>query len=283
MKVDFIILGAMKCGTSSLATILSLHPDISFSKPKEPHFFSRNINWRHGLEEYHSHFPKNGILYGEGSTSYTKYPAYNLHIWDDIYEYNNNMKFVYVIRNPIARTVSQYVHLYQLGHIDTSLEETVLRNPDIINFSRYYTQVIPYIRKFGRENVMILLFEDFIKNQEAVTKNILSFLGADVSAMPEITDSIHSNKTYEGRMERPHSKYKGKLFPKLIQRISPAVWRKMYVPTNRYFTEKPVLSEDLKRVIINMLELDILAMQDLIGRDLSDWLVLNTYETAVEG
>src|SRR5690349_21805688 len=113
MKVNFIILGAMKCGTSSLSKILSLHPDISFSQPKEPDFFSKNNDWKNKLHEYHSLFPKKAMLYGDGSTSYTKYPAYNLSIWDDIYEYNNNMKFIYLIRNPIERTISHYVHLYQ--------------------------------------------------------------------------------------------------------------------------------------------------------------------------
>ena len=221
------------------------------------------------------------MIYGEGSTSYTKYPSYNLNIWDDIYEYNQDMKFIYVIRNPIARTISQYVHLYQLGQINTSLEDAIINNPDIINYSRYYTQIIPYIRKFGRENVLILSFEDFIQNQDAVTKEALSFLGIDHNSMPDI-DSVHTNKTYEGRMERPHSKYKGKLFPKVVKKISPALWRKMYVPTNRYFSEKPVLSEKMQSVIVNMLELDIIEMQNLIGKDLSNWFSIKPLKNAVE-
>ncbi len=281
MKVDFIILGAMKCGTSSLATILSLHPDISFSKPKEPHFFSRTNNWKQNLNEYHSYFPKKGIIYGEGSTSYTKYPSGNLNIWDDIFEYNHDMKFLYVIRNPIARTISHYAHIYQLGQINISLEDAVLKNPDLINFSRYYTQIIPYIRRFGRENVLILSFEEFIKNQERIVSDVVSFLGID-NNMPDNIEPVHTNKTYAGRIERPQSKYKGKLFPKLVKKISPAMWRKMYVPTRRHFSEKPVLSEKLQRVIVNMLELEILEMQNLTGMDLSAWLELKPLTNAIE-
>lgn len=281
MKVNFIILGAMKCGTSSLAKTLSLHPDISFSNPKEPHFFS-NSKWRQKLEEYHSHFTKEGLLYGEGSTSYTKYPAYNLHIWDDIFEYNNNMKFIYLIRNPIARTISHYVHIYQLGQTDMPIEDAIIKNPDIINFSRYYTQIIPYIKRFGRKNVLILFFEDFIYNQQAVTTEALSFLDADIHALPNDISLIHANKTYTGRMERPHVKYKGKLLPKIIKKVSPAIWKKLYVPTNRYLAEKPVLSDELKSVIINMLKLEILAMQNLTGKDVSGWLELNAVESVTE-
>ena len=64
MKVDFIIIGAMKCGTTSLAEILKCHPDISFSKIKEPHFFHRAKDWRKELDQYHKLFNKS-----EGKTN----------------------------------------------------------------------------------------------------------------------------------------------------------------------------------------------------------------------
>lgn len=113
MKVDFIILGAMKAGTSTLYEILKNHPEISFCKEKEPHFFSITTDWRNETEKYHKLFNKEkGKIYGEASTSYSLYPECNLNIWHDIYAYNKKMKFIYIVHNPIDRVVSHYMQYY---------------------------------------------------------------------------------------------------------------------------------------------------------------------------
>ena len=269
MKVDFIIAGAMKCGTSSLSEILSLHPDISFSNPKEPQFFSGTKDWEKNLNEYHSHFSKEGLIYGEGSTNYTKYPCFNLNIWDDIFEYNSKMKFIYLIRNPIDRIISHYTHIFESGLTNKPLEEAIITNPQLLNISKYYTQIIPYIRKFGKENVLIILFEDFVKNQLSITKEVLSFLNANPNKMPEIVKPVHANNSSEKK--RPYRKYDQNLFPNLTKKISYRLWEKIYVPNNRFLLEKPKLSEKYKSIISNMLELEILAIQKLINKDLSHW------------
>jgi hypothetical protein len=271
VQVDFMIVGAMKCGTSSLSEILALHPGISFSEPKEPQFFSKSGDWKKKINEYHSCFSKKGILYGEGSTNYTKYPAFNLNIYKNIFEYNNKMKFIYLIRNPIDRIISHYIHIFESGLINISIEDALIHNPELLNVSRYYTQIIPYIRKFGEENVFIILFEEFVKNQFAIAKDTLCFLGMNQDQMPKITDQIHANNSVEKK--RPYRKHDQKLIPTLVKKTSYRLWEKMYVPRDRFLITRPTLSEECKSVVINMLELEILAMQDLIKRDLSSWFV----------
>ena len=195
MKVNFIILGAMKCGTTSLATILREHPDIVFSSPKEPQFFSRTDEWRENLDEYHAHFEReNDVLYGEGSTTYTKYPNENLEIWKDIYDYNPDMKFIYVIRDPVDRAISHYMHLYTRRVYTDSIEKCIINYPKIIRTGCYFTQIKPFVELFGKDNVLIVRFNKLIYETEEVLGDISGLL--DLSPFNFKTfDDIHRNKT----------------------------------------------------------------------------------------
>ena len=77
MLVDFMLIGAAKCGTTSLAYEISQHPQINFSKIKEPHFFSQVIDWKSKIHEYHSLFhEEEGKIYGEASPYYTLHPEF---------------------------------------------------------------------------------------------------------------------------------------------------------------------------------------------------------------
>jgi len=272
MRVDFILLGSMKSGTSTLVKILRMHPDISFSRPKEPQFFSDpQISWENEIDKYHSYFHKEGVVYGEGSTNYTKYPRFRLNIWDDIYDYNKNMKFLYLIRNPVDRTVSHYMHFFQRGFTTASLEEAILFKPELINTSRYYMQIIPFIRRFGIEKVKILLFDDLLKKPEDVARDVFTFLGLDYFHLPEEIHEFHVNKSV-GAI-KTHRKYDNPTGLKLfIKNNFPKLWTKIITKTSVIFDEKPYISKELKKMIINLVELDIIAMEKLIERDLSDWL-----------
>lgn len=113
MKVDLMIIGAQKCGTTTLYDILNLHPSLRGCRYKEPEFFSISPDWKANIDSYHSLFEQgNGVLYFEGSTTYTFYPLRNLNIWDDLFEYNRKLKFIYIVRNPIERIISSYMLYY---------------------------------------------------------------------------------------------------------------------------------------------------------------------------
>lgn len=165
MKVDFIIIGAGKCATTTLSTILANHPEVCFSRVKEPCFFCKSRDWRKGLSEYEKLFDGDAKVCGDASTTYTCLPTFNLEIWNNIYEYNNNMKFIYMIRNPIDRIISHYMHTFQRGYTNLSIEEAIKKIPIFIDITRYYTQISPFIEKFGRQNVLIILFEDFMQDR----------------------------------------------------------------------------------------------------------------------
>lgn len=273
MRVDFMIIGAQKCGTSTLFDILDSHPSIVGSRPKETNFFSLSQDWRNDLRGYEGLFElKEGALYFEASTSYTFYPLRNLRIWDDIFDYNPKMKFIYLVRNPIERVVSNYMHAYERGYTDLDIEEAIRTEPVFIDVTRFYTQVSPYIRRFGRSNVLLIDFDDLIQSRQTVLRAISEFLAIDFKKFGDY-EKIHSNVSIGGR--KKHRKFDNPSLPlRAIRRFLPSAWNRLTDNSKRSFGQRPALTSECKEVIMNMLELEVRALERLMQKDLSGWTAL---------
>ncbi|MDX1637125.1 MAG: sulfotransferase [Balneolaceae bacterium] len=271
MQVDFMIIGAQKCGTTTLSKILQHHPGVVCCDEKEPHFFSETDDWRSHIDEYHAMFPqKSGVKYFEASTTYTFYPYRNLHIWDDIYTYNPEMKFIYLVRNPYDRIVSSYMHAYEKGHTDNTFEEALIFDRFHTEITRYYTQIYPYIKKFGAEQVLLIEFDEFIHHRQRVMRQVSNFLELDFTLFPAF-EEVHANKSVGGR--KIHHKYDSPpIYLKAVRKFLPSLWNKITDNADRAFYEKPRLEESHKELISNFLRLDIIELQKLMNRDLSHWL-----------
>lgn len=106
-KIDFLIIGAQKAGTTSLFDYLQLHPDCIGSKTKEVGFFSSPQNYRKGNNWYHNNFPTLGLsknIFFEATPEYLPY----LFTHSLIYRYNPNIKLILILRDPIARAFSAW-------------------------------------------------------------------------------------------------------------------------------------------------------------------------------
>ncbi|MCU0446234.1 MAG: sulfotransferase [Microscillaceae bacterium] len=275
--VDFMILGSMKSGTSTLAQILANHPEVCFSARKEPDFFATSQDWRGELPEYNKLFSNpEAKVYGEASTSYTSYPEYNLKIWDDLYEYNPNLKFIYIMRNPISRVVSQYMHLYLRGRTNANITQAIKEMPTIINRGRYYTQIIPFIERFGRDRIYLLTMEDFLKDKPTHLLKIADFLGIDSTQFNHF-DSVHANETV-GNIKadyRVQTILESRFF-KWLERLLPKyVWRKftngIYLLTSRRINERVEIPDATSKMVLHLLKLDLIEIEKLMGRHITEW------------
>jgi len=271
MKVDFMIIGAQKCGTSTLYRILNSHPQLEGAKSKEPHFFSKLESMPPDFEYYHSLFAKKeGVLYFEGSTTYTFYPTYHKKIWDMLYDYNPGMKFIYIVRHPVDRIISSYMHAYLRGNLDMSIESALIEKQYLINVTRYYTQISPFMKKFGPEKVLILDFDDLTNHPKEIISKVSAFLGVSPELFDENAIDTHENKTLGRKII--HHKYKSTSLPiRVIRKLLPFLWKRIEEKNSRSFSKRPELSEDFKDMIYNMLELEIREMEKLMGKDLSKW------------
>lgn len=177
---DFVIIGAMKCATSTIHDQLSDQPGISMSEPKEPNFFSDEDNWAMGISWYESLFASMPTmdLKGESSTHYTKLPTYP-RCADRVHEYLSNSKLVYVMRDPVDRIVSQYIHEWSMRVIKEgcSIDEAIHEHPMLIDYSKYAMQLKPYIERFGFKSILPVFFERVMANPQEEFARIAEHIG----------------------------------------------------------------------------------------------------------
>jgi len=268
MKVNFLIIGAARSATTSLSSILAAHPSISFSKPKEPQFFSKE-EWRDSLDDYHKLFKKKkGVLYGEGSTNYTKYPFFNTDICNDIFEYNSDMKLIYIIRNPLERIKSHYKFALERGYTDDSINGAIKSNSIYLETSKYYKQIIPYINTFGLSKVKIFLFEDFTGDPQKVIDDICAFL--NINTMDLSDKKTHFNQSKKGKIGS--IKYDN---PKNLWDYFKKIYH--YIKRNQVKTKSSNLVEDVSDATLNTIKKslndDIEKLEILLKRDLTTWKI----------
>lgn len=175
---DFVIVGAMKCGTSTLAAQLGAQPGLFMTEPKEPNFFSDDAVYGKGLDWYESLFAGAAPddLKGEASTHYTKRPTHpdTLPRMAGVLE---APKIVYLIRDPVARAVSHYIHEWTMGVMSGEIDAAFDRHEELVAYGCYAMQIAPYIEAFGRDNVLVLSLEAMKGAPQQTLERACAFLG----------------------------------------------------------------------------------------------------------
>jgi hypothetical protein len=177
---DFVIIGAMKCGTTTLASQLGAQPGIFMSTPKEPNFFSDDEVYAQGVGWYRRLFDPApaGTLRGEASTHYTKLPTYP-ETTTRLSETLEEPKLIYLIRDPMARAVSHYIHEWTQGVISSDLETALDTHPEIISYGCYGMQIAPWVEIYGSDRILVSSMEAMQQDPQALMDRIGAFLGRD--------------------------------------------------------------------------------------------------------
>lgn len=200
---EVYLIGAQKAGTTTLACLLAQHPDICVARNKEPHYFTGNSG--KNLAWYEKQFPHHkNTLCIDASTSYSFAPlsADNSYMAKEcfhnipqrIYDLNPKAKFIYLLREPIARTYSGYWHSFNTGREHRSFFDAIKNDYFYLDVSDYYGQLSLWLQYFPLESFHFLLFEDLKKNPEQVVKRCFKFLELD-SENIMLNVQEHRNKT----------------------------------------------------------------------------------------
>ncbi|GAA0224891.1 sulfotransferase [Methylophaga marina] len=278
MKVDFMIIGAQKCATTTLFDILNKHPQLEGCAEKEPGFFAKK-NWQSSLNSYHQLYKeRDGAIYFEASTQYTFYPHIdNKNLIADLYQYNPNLKFIYLVRSPIDRIISSYIHGYQREFIKKDINQELMNNPFFIDISMYATQIRPYIKMFQRENVLVIDFDDFTSDQYKVVNQVCQFLNIELETSM-LTQNQHSNKSLGNvKLKKQYTKTFNLLkkmshsLPSSINDILKRTIRDSGLFTGEKITKKPSLTPETISFIQEQLRSDIDELEDIMGRSLASW------------
>jgi Sulfotransferase domain len=179
---NFLVIGAMKAGTTSLYQYLRHHPQVFMPETKEVNFFNPLRNWRLGVDWYAQRFADAGpevLAIGEASTSYSKYP------WiDGVPEriasvLGIEVKLIYVVRDPIERMRSQFLHHTITGQERRTIDRAFVEEPMYLNVSRYAMQLGRYRPTFPLDRVLIVDARDLRLRRAETMRRVFGFLGVD--------------------------------------------------------------------------------------------------------
>ena len=175
---DFVVIGAMKAGTTSLHGMLSGHPDIFMSREKELHFFTEAANLPRGEGWYRSHFRTDRRLCGETSPSYAAWPRHK-RVPERMRSLIPEARLIYCVRDPIERALSHYKHALATGVQRRPVDEGILHEA-YLRQGRYHTQLQRYLGAgFPLERIHLVQSEDLRHRRREVVADVLRFLEVD--------------------------------------------------------------------------------------------------------
>ena len=180
---DFVVVGAPKAGTSSLARYLSLHPDIHMSRPKEPNFFNDAAHygrWNRGTLWYRTQFRSGKAVCGEASPGYAAWPA-RPSVAERMGATIPAAKLIYLVREPLGRLRSHYLMQARQGRFEGSFD-AFTSSPgaaDAHCASRYGTQLQHFLEFYPLERILIVESADLATRRDQTMAAIFRFLGVD--------------------------------------------------------------------------------------------------------
>ena len=183
---NFLLIGAMKAGTTSLYHYLKGHPQIYVPAYKAPEFFVAESNLHRGVDWYRKQFAGAGpdvIAVGEASNAYAKYPKFD-GVPQRIAAHIPDVRLIYIVRDPIDRILSHYRTRFAEGTERLPLEEAVLSNPIYLDYSKYALQIEQYLKHIPREQLLVITADALRNDRQRTVQTVYEFLGVDASLVP---------------------------------------------------------------------------------------------------
>jgi hypothetical protein len=300
-KPNFFILGAMKCATTSLYAYLDQHPRVCFSDPKEPIFFE--FEYSKGLKYYWDRY----FSGWRGETAVGEARHRNLflpYVPERIRESIPNPKFIAIVRNPIKRAYSHWLHNYRIGletlPFEDAIWEDIKRIERGITFegeegaqlwandlvvprgkkgirttkefrtyidSGYYSQQLRLYRAlFSPESIKIVFAEDLAQNPQHVVSELWSFLGLDPGVQLENNQRRNVSQSLTSITMRKYGR-RVKIFSLLPSRAKKLGHRLI----ERLSTHPPSISPSVGQYLASHYYRHNRDLEKLTGRDLAIW------------
>ena len=272
-RPTFLVIGAMKCGTTSLYDLLAEHPEIGMSAIKEPAFFCNDEFFSQGWPWYESLFAHAAgrKAIGEASTSYTKkytYPG----AAERIARHLPDSRLIYVVRHPLERIESQWLHGMHAGWHPANFSQA-LDEPDLVDPSRYWSQIAAYREFFPDDRLLVLFFDDFKADPQAFLARCYGFLGVDASFRPagierprNVTATIESEQPLLDKMRQAP-------LARRIAHVVPEPWRAAVKRRffMRRFNGRPEWPAEKRRKVIWEIADDVRSFLKFYGRPADYW------------
>lgn len=266
----FLIIGAMRAGTTSLAAYLSAHPDVFIARQKEVHFFDREFD--RGVDWYREQFAevRDEKAIGEATPAYlsnAEAPARIAALLPDA-------RLIATLRDPVDRAYSHYCFMRGFGQETRSFAEAIEQDDgtapglvgNYLSVGRYLPQLERVCSFFPRTSLHVFLFEDLRADAAGTFADVCRFIGVDDAVRPPIL----------GEALNPPHRLRSKRLMLEMQRWH--AWRRLPFKLgeridrwNRAPVRYPPLDRGLRRALVDRTAEDRAALARWLGRDLSVW------------
>jgi hypothetical protein len=286
-KPNFFIIGAPKCGTTSLASWLSEHPQVFMAKVKEPMYFNTDFGGQviNNLRDYENLFIEANdchLAVGEASTFYL---ASNLAV-ENIIKYSDDAKLIVMLRNPVEMAISLHAQVCK-GLEDEfdfdkvwGLQERRIKGyclPKYIEHPELYlygerckvgTQLAKLFDKIDKSRVLVVFLEDLIANRDEVYKSVLAFLGLS-EILPLSFEVKNQRRGFRSKWLKKFMYFVTYL--KRILRIK--ISTGMFTFLNKINTKKnsEEVSEKTLKDLYDYFDSEVKLVESIVGRIPSTW------------
>lgn len=239
LPIDFLVLGAQKCGTSWIHHVLSQHPGVFIPPVKELHFFNKAAALARGRSWYAAQFAAAapGQLRGECTPNYLwnqlapqERPVLGEHhdLAPALAALRPGLRLVATLRNPVDRAVSAFHHHINQGRIapDARILDH-LWTLGIASMGMYAGHLRHWFAAFGREPLMVLVYEEDIAPdaaKPATAERLFAHLGVAPYAVPSLYEQRNARRSYLAmRLARqlPPSSLAGRAVRRGIEAVTP--------------------------------------------------------------
>lgn len=276
---NFLVVGAMKASTTLLYNMLRRHPQIWLPDEKEPHYFtSPEYGDAKAYKAYLRLFapcPAGRVFIGEASTGYSKIPFLGP-TPARIRETLGEPKIIYILRDPVKRTISNFQHSYLRGYYRPGyrISQAIVEDPIIVGASHYMRQITEYESEFGPSNVLVLIAEELHQNPARSLGEVERLLGAspfDGWDHPIETENSTSSVTQAVVLDRLLSNSPTRALARKIGRHLPRSLKSAILNMAPKPAQAPATTPEDEDAILDLVAGDLSSLRERFGNRLNCW------------
>ena len=227
-RPDFLVIGGMKCASTTMHEDLSMHPMIECGKKELNALLKTDLAEIAAIYSGNFRGAETEQLLGDVSADYSTLPT-NPGVAERALKVAPDLKIVYIVRDPVWRALSHHKHMVNwsgAGRMPQDVNVAVENHPELMSYSCYAMQLQPWIKAFGLENILVIKFEDYVSDRTVVTNRVCRFL-----SLPETELELSEAGANRGESRRYAGKfvynlYRSKFFRNVVQPAAPDFLRK---------------------------------------------------------
>lgn len=289
MPPNFFVIGAPKCGTTTVCNYMEKHPDVYVPATKELNYYAydglkkdgmyayyraREISTKAGyLNEYANARDEKVVC--DFSVSYMLYSEAARRIFMD----NSESRLLMIVREPVDRAFSHYMMDYRLGYVKSPLrdllygsageKEVALANKLYIENSLYYKNIMPYVECFGMDRILVLKYDDLARDITSFMNSIYKFL--NIADQDIGLQEVDENRYKEVKNPAINVMYKNHYVRSLVNMLISEDLRKKVKKKVLVSADKPSLDGDLRLYLKDKFRNDAEQLDNMFKLDLVEW------------